>query len=75
MESILARPNCRLCLPGARHWELVGRLCRESQAAGKNVADAQHAAVAIEHGCEWFTRDRDFARFERSGLRWRRFEV
>jgi predicted nucleic acid-binding protein len=36
---------------------------------GGRVADACHAAVAIEHGCEWVTNDTDFARFQ--GLRWR----
>jgi hypothetical protein len=34
------------------------------------VADAQHAAVAIAEGCTWVTRDRDFTRFARHGLRW-----
>lgn len=72
VDSMLARSNCRLYVPGARHWALVSQLCRDAHAAGKLVADAQHAAVAIEHGCEWITRDADFERFERSGLRWRR---
>ena len=31
--------------------------------------DAYHAALAIEHGAEWITTDRDYARF--TGLRWR----
>jgi predicted nucleic acid-binding protein len=33
------------------------------------VPDAWFAALAIEHGCEWITEDRDYARFP--GLRWR----
>jgi uncharacterized protein len=32
------------------------------------VADAYHAALAIEHGCELVTVDGDFARF--AGLRY-----
>ena len=32
------------------------------------LTDAWLAALAIEHGCEWITFDRDFARF--TGLRW-----
>ena len=36
-------------------------------ATGNLVADAWHAAMAIEHGCEWTTTDGDFARFP--GLR------
>jgi toxin-antitoxin system PIN domain toxin len=75
IDSMLARPNCRLILPGARHWQLVSQLCRTTQAAGKVVADAQHAAVAIESGCEWVSRDRDFARFEPDGLRWKLFKA
>ncbi len=70
VDSFLARPNCQLCLPGPRHWQLVSQLCRDSNATGKAVADAQHAAVAIEHGCQWVSRDRDFRQFEASGLRW-----
>ncbi len=75
VDAMLARPNCRLILPGSRHWQLVGRLCRETHAAGKLVADAQHAALAIEHGCEWVSRDSDFRRFERSGLRWKHLDL
>ncbi len=37
-------------------------------ATGKLLADAQHAAVAIEHGCTLVTCDSDFSRFPR--LRW-----
>lgn len=75
IDSMLVRSNCRLILPGARHWQLVSQLCRVTQAAGKAVADAQHAAVAIESGCEWISRDRDFARFEQHGLRWKPFRA
>jgi predicted nucleic acid-binding protein len=35
------------------------------RARGKLVADAYHAALAIEHGCEFITADADFARFPR----------
>ena len=47
---------------------IVERLRRGSCAAGKLVTDAQHAAVAIEHGCTMVTTDSDYARFP--GLRW-----
>ncbi len=33
------------------------------------MADAQHAAVAIENGCVWVTRDADFTSFVPHGLR------
>ena len=63
------RPNCVLLAPGARHWEIFGRLCIEAKAKGNLVPDAYLAAIAIEMGCEWITTDRDFSRF--NGLRWR----
>lgn len=66
--ELVQRPTARLIAPGPQHWELVTELCRAAGATGKLVADAQHAAVAIEHGCTWVTTDSDFARFPH--LRW-----
>jgi predicted nucleic acid-binding protein len=43
-------------------------LFRVTSAPRSAIADAYHAAIAIEHRCEWVTLDRDFARFP--GLRW-----
>jgi toxin-antitoxin system PIN domain toxin len=54
--------------PGTRHLELFERVCREGDATGDLVPDAQLAALAIEHGAELVSFDRDFARFP--GLRW-----
>jgi predicted nucleic acid-binding protein len=45
------------------------RLCHETKATANHVPDAYLAALAIEHGCEWMTADREFARYP--GLRWR----
>jgi toxin-antitoxin system PIN domain toxin len=56
--------------PGARHWDIFTRLCRDAQVRGDLITDAYYAALAIEHGCEWITLDGDFARFP--GLKWRR---
>lgn len=53
---------------GPRHWDVVERLCRAADARGNLVADAQHAAIAVEHGALFVTLDRDYARFP--GLRW-----
>jgi toxin-antitoxin system PIN domain toxin len=61
--------NCRFLESGPRHWHLFRALCETARAAGKTVADAQHGAVAMEHGCTWVTRDRDFRAFEPAGLR------
>lgn len=67
--ELRAQPNCIHVRPRERHWAIFERLCRESGAKGNLVADAYHAALAIESGCEWVTTDRDYSRFE--GLRWR----
>lgn len=69
IAELVARPTARVIAPGAKHLKIFEELCRESKAAGKLVADAQHAAVAIEHGCTLVTTDSDFDRFP--GLRWR----
>jgi toxin-antitoxin system PIN domain toxin len=68
-EDLLGQANCALVRPGARHWAIFARLCRECGASGNLVPDAFLAALAIENGCELATVDRDFARF--TGLRWR----
>ena len=68
-DSLLVRPNARIVRPGDRHWTIFEQLCRRTQARGGLIADAQHAALALEHGCEWISFDRDFAKFP--DLRWR----
>jgi uncharacterized protein len=70
VDRLREAPGCRWLLPGIRHWEITAMLCRKTGAAGKVVADAQHAAVAIENGCRWVTRDDDFAAFYPHGLEW-----
>jgi toxin-antitoxin system PIN domain toxin len=69
IDRLRARSNARLLTHGAESWEIFARLCRAARARGKLVADAYHAALAIEHGCELVTPDGDFARF--TGLRYR----
>lgn len=71
VQAILAHPNVRVCGPGPEHLQHMRRLSLATLATGKIVADAQHAAVAMEHDCTWVTMDRDFALFEPAGLRWR----
>ncbi len=68
VTSLLERPTARVIGPGPDHLRIFERLCRDSGARGKLVADAQHAAVAIEHGCTMVSTDSDFGRFP--GLRW-----
>jgi uncharacterized protein len=71
IEQLAGHPRCRLAAPSATHLDDVARLCRVTRAAGADVADAQHAALAIAEGCTFVTRDAGFARFEPHGLRWR----
>ncbi len=61
--------NLVVLAPGPRHWQIFLDLCRRFQARGNLVADAYHAALALETGAEWITTDRDYARFP--GLRFR----
>lgn len=68
VSSLVERPTARIVGPGPDHLDIFENLCRESGAAGKLVADAQHAAIAIEHGCIMVSTDSDFSRFP--GLRW-----
>lgn len=69
IERLRRRSNARALTHGPASWALFAKLCREAKARGKLVADAYHAALAMEHGCELITADSDFARF--LGLRHR----
>jgi len=69
IDELAGRPNARVIHPGPIHLEIFEDLCRRSGATAKLAADAQHAAVAIEHGCTLITTDSDFDRFP--DLRWR----
>jgi len=69
LDALLARPTCSRTRPGHYHWQIFRQLCDGAGARGKIVADAAHAALAIENGCEWVTADTDFARFA-PPLRW-----
>ena len=70
VTALRATPNAVVVAPGPRHWELFVGLLEQSGAIGNLVSDAWHAALTIEHGCEWITDDSDYSRFP--GLRWRR---
>lgn len=67
--ELVGRSNARVIAPGPKHLQVFEDLCRRSGATGKLAVGAQHAAVAIEHGCTLVTTDSDFDRF--TGLRWR----
>lgn len=63
IEAIRSRPNHKAIRSGERHFPIFTELCQSGNAKGKLVADAYLAAIAIEHGCQWVSYDRDFARF------------
>ena len=68
VDRLLQQPHCVRLRPGPRHWQLFQHLCLTTHATGKLIADAYHAALALEHGCELATNDIDMSRFP--GLRW-----
>jgi hypothetical protein len=57
------QPRAVRLAPGPRHWGIFKGLCRLPGMRGALVADAWFAALALDHGCEWVTLDRDFLRF------------
>ncbi len=69
LESLWAADGVVRVTPGRSFPVVFARLCREADARGNLVADAAHAATAIEAGATWVSLDRDFARF--AGLSWK----
>lgn len=69
VEAWLGAPAAVVAQPTARHAGLLRGLLRESGTAGNLTTDAHLAALAIEHGAEIVSYDRDFARF--AGVRHR----
>lgn len=67
-DDLLNQPHCEAVEPGDGHWSVFQSLCLDTNTRGPKATDAWLAALAIEHGCEWITLDRDFARFP--GLKW-----
>lgn len=68
LGAVLVHPNVTMLGPGPRYWDILARLCTQVPATGNLVADAGHAATAIERDLTWVSKDSDFARF--AGLRW-----
>jgi uncharacterized protein len=68
-DAVRDQPHAHVAGPGTRFWPIFNDLCRKAGASGKLVPGAYLAALAIEHGCEFVSTDRDFRRFP--GLRWR----
>jgi hypothetical protein len=71
VDALIVRPNCVMVRPGPGHWRIYRQLCEAGRLSSKLTADAAHAALAIEYGCEWISADTDFVRFA-PPLRWQR---
>lgn len=69
IEQVGHHPNGLRLQPGQRYWRVFRDLVNRCGARGNVVPDAYLAALAIEHGAEFVTTDRGFARFP--GLRWK----
>jgi toxin-antitoxin system PIN domain toxin len=69
VDVLRAHPDTRLIAPGPKHWQIFQDLVLTGEIRGADTTDAYLAALAIEHGCEWWTTDRGFSRFP--GLSWR----
>ena len=67
LSELLGQPGMVVLRPLPGFWEVVVDLARAAGAHGNLVADAAHAAVAVQHGATFVTRARDFDRFP--GLR------
>lgn len=69
VQSWLDQPCVKILQPTERHWTVFQRMLIDGQAVANFVTDAHLAALAIEHGCELFSTDSDFARFPK--LKWK----
>lgn len=67
--EIRNQPHAHVISPGPKFWSIFSNLCRLTDAGGKLIPGAYLAALALEHGCEVVTTDKDFRRFP--ALRWR----
>lgn len=68
-DRVRSQPHAAVLNPRSAFWRIFGDLARRAAAKGTLMPDAYLAALAVEHGCEFVSTDRDFARFP--GLRWR----
>ena len=67
VDALLAQPASVPLRPGNGHWRIFRGLTATLSLTGNRIPDAYHAALSIEHGCQWVTLDRGFSAFP--GLR------
>jgi toxin-antitoxin system PIN domain toxin len=63
VEAWLGAPAAVVAQPTPRHASLLRGLLRDTGTAGNLTTDAHLAALALEHGADIVSFDRDFARF------------
>jgi toxin-antitoxin system PIN domain toxin len=63
VEAWLGAPAAVVAQPTARHSALLRGLLRDAGTGGNLTTDAHLAALAMEHGAEIVSYDRDFGRF------------
>jgi toxin-antitoxin system PIN domain toxin len=63
VETWLGAPAAVVAQPTPRHASLLRGLLRDTGTAGNLTTDAHLAALALEHGADIVSYDRDFARF------------
>jgi toxin-antitoxin system PIN domain toxin len=68
VEDWLGSGAAWIPMPSERHADVLGALVLSYQLRGNMIADAQLAALAIEHGLTVCSADTDFARFRE--IRW-----
>jgi uncharacterized protein len=68
VDGWLGQPPVTIVQPGRRHAAVLRELLSTVGTAGNLTTDAHLAALAVEHGAELCSHDRDFGRFP--GVRW-----
>lgn len=68
VDGWLGQPPVTVVHPGRRHAAVLRELLSSVGTAGNLTTDAHLAALALEHGAELCSHDRDFGRFP--GVRW-----
>lgn len=68
VAAVRAQPGYLDITAGRQHEQCLTEVCEQGEASGNLVPDAVLAALAVEHGGEVVSFDRDFSRFP--GLQW-----
>lgn len=64
VSQIREASNAVCIAPGVMHWQIFTHCLQQIDAKGNDIADAYHAALAIEWHCEWVSADKGFKRFK-----------